>query len=146
MALSRVRGQIVLAADVCLIFLFNFLLFLPALLRNDIRFINLILHIGLLTGCVLVFQLLFRTYNTLWRYAESREYFVLLLGMSLGFLLYSAVNLLLDTNYCFTQGSPVPGCLLDVLGPAPWYYLWLMFPAMLLFRLLMLPVHEREAD
>ena len=98
MSLSRFRGQIILAADVCLIFMFNFLLFLPALLRDDIRFTNLMLHIGLLTVCVLVFQLVFRTYNTLWRYAESREYFVLLMGMSLGFLLYSGVNLLLDTN------------------------------------------------
>ena len=96
--MSRYRGQIILLLDVCLIFAFNFLLFLPALLRGDIRLLNLLLHIGLLTVCVLVFQLAFRTYNTLWRYAESREYFVLLLGMSLGFLLYSAVNLLLDTN------------------------------------------------
>ena len=53
--MSRYRGQIILLLDVCLIFAFNFLLFLPALLRGDIRLLNLLLHIGLLTVCVLVF-------------------------------------------------------------------------------------------
>ena len=51
--MSRYRGQIILLLDVCLIFAFNFLLFLPALLRGDIRLLNLLLHIGLLTVCVL---------------------------------------------------------------------------------------------
>lgn len=96
--MSKFRGQIVLAMDVCLIFACNFALFFPPLLRNDIQLLNLVGHIGLLTVCVLVFQLIFKTYNSLWRYAESREYFVLLMGMSLGFLLYTVLNLILDTN------------------------------------------------
>ena len=96
--MSRFRGQIVLLLDICLIFVCNFMLFLPALHRLDIQLWNLVLHIGFLTVCVLLFQLLFRTYNSLWRYAESREYFVLLAGMSLGFALYSVCNLLLGTN------------------------------------------------
>ena len=87
MNLSRYRSQIVLLMDVGLIFLCNFALFLPALLSDGIRLLNLVLHIGLLTACVLVFQLLFRTYESLWRYAESREYLVLLAGMGLGFIL-----------------------------------------------------------
>ena len=95
---SKYRAQIVLLMDILLIFACNFALFLPALFRHDILLLNLVLHIGLLTVCVYIFQFLFRTYESLWRYAESREYFVLLAGMSLGFLLYSAVNLLLDTN------------------------------------------------
>lgn len=37
--------------------------------------------------CILVFQLLLRTYGTLWRYAESREYLTLLVGMAGGALL-----------------------------------------------------------
>ena len=98
MNLSRYRSQIVLLMDVGLIFLCNFALFLPALLVEDIRLLNLVLHIGLLTACVLVFQLLFRTYESLWRYAESREYLVLLTGMSLGFALYAVCNLVMDTN------------------------------------------------
>ena len=86
-AVSRFRGQIVLVIDVFLIFACNFALFFPSLLRDDIQLLNLVGHIGLLTVCVLVFQLIFRTYNSLWRYAESREYFVLLMGMSLIFIL-----------------------------------------------------------
>ena len=98
MSLSRFRGQIVLMIDILLIFTCNFILFFPSLLRDDIQLLNLVLHIGLLTVCVLVFQLVLRTYNSLWRYAESREYFALLAGMSMGFLLYTALNLLLETN------------------------------------------------
>lgn len=97
--MSRYRGQIVLLMDVCLIFVCNFILFLPALFRDDIQMLNLVLHIGFLTVCVLLFQLLFRTYNSLWRYAESREYFVLLAGMSLGYLLYSVCNLVLRASF-----------------------------------------------
>ena len=37
--------------------------------------------------CILLFQVLLRTYDTLWRYAESREYLTLLLGMTGGTLL-----------------------------------------------------------
>ena len=118
MSLSRYRGQIILMVDVCLIFVCNFLLFLPNLMNKDIQLKNLVAHIGLLTLCVLVFQLLFKTYNSLWRYAESREYFVLLSGVALGFTLYAAVNLLLDTNSIWiTQaltGSAL--ALLDMLG------------------------------
>ncbi len=37
-----------------------------------------------LAVCISIFQLLLRTYNTLWRYAETREYLTLLLGMGGG--------------------------------------------------------------
>ncbi len=54
------------------------------------------------------------------------------------------INLLLGTNYGFTMKSPVPGCILDYAGPAPWYYLLLQIPAFALFCLLRLPVREKE--
>ena len=54
------------------------------------------------------------------------------------------VNILLGTNYGYTQGSPVEGCILDYLGPAPWYYLWVQLPVLALFRLMMLFVRERS--
>ena len=82
MNMARIRGWIVLAMDVITIFVCNILMFLPAYLRNDIRLINLILHIGFLTACVLVFQVVFKTYESLWRYAESREYLCLLSGLA----------------------------------------------------------------
>ncbi len=98
MSKSRYRGLIVLLMDVGLIFFFNFAMFLSYLLDENIKLYNLVMHIGLLTVCVLVFQLLFKTYDTLWRYAESQEYLTLLKGMGCGFLLYALVNAILDTN------------------------------------------------
>lgn len=95
---SKYRAHLIMLLDVIITFVCNFLLFLPAVLREDIQLLNLILHIGLLTVCVLLFQIILKTYNSLWRYAESREYMVLLLGMSLGFGLYTVVNLIIDTN------------------------------------------------
>ena len=47
-------------------------------------------------------------------------------------------------NYGFTMESPVPGCILDYAGPAPWYYLLLQIPAFGLFCLLRLPVREKK--
>ena len=96
--MSRYRGLIILAMDLALIFCCNFAVFLPELSSGDIFFYNLVMHMGLLTVCVLIFQLALRTYNTLWRYAESREYLTLLGGMGLGFTLYAAVNLLMGMS------------------------------------------------
>lgn len=54
--MSRYRGLIVLLIDIALIFCWNFVVFLPELLTQAVRPVNLVLHIGLLTACVLVFQ------------------------------------------------------------------------------------------
>lgn len=53
------------------------------------------------------------------------------------------VNLLLDTNYGFTQHGPAGGSILDLLGPGPWYYLFLQIPALALFSLMYLPVRRK---
>ena len=103
--MSRYRGLIVLLLDVAMIFCCNFAIFLPSLSSGDVRFYNLVMHIGLLTVCVLIFQLALRTYNTLWRYAESREYLTLLGGMGLGFTLYAAVNLLMGMSAIWISGA-----------------------------------------
>ena len=103
--MSRYRGLIVLLLDVAMIFCCNFAIFLPSLSSGDVRFYNLVMHIGLLTVCVLIFQLALRTYNTLWRYAESREYLTLLGGMGLGFALYAAVNLLMGMSAIWISGA-----------------------------------------
>ena len=46
-----------------------------------------------LTVCVLLFQVCLKTYDTLWRYAESREYLTLLEGMERN----TIIQLLKDT-------------------------------------------------
>lgn len=53
------------------------------------------------------------------------------------------VNLLLGTNYGFTQEAP-PGSILTHLGPAPWYFLLLHIPGIPLFWLLSLAVRPRK--
>ena len=90
---SRYRGAIVLLLDAALIAGGNFLMFLPELVSGEITPLSLVLHIGLITVCVLAFQILLRTYDTLWRYAGSGEYLMLLAGAGLGFVLYAALAL-----------------------------------------------------
>jgi len=52
-------------------------------------------HLAMLFVCTVIFQFVFRTYDSLWRYAESREYLALLYAALCGFALYEAVNHLL---------------------------------------------------
>ena len=53
------------------------------------------------------------------------------------------INLLLGSNYGYTTAAPV-GSILDGLGPAPWYYLWLELPALALFCLMYIPVRRKN--
>lgn len=48
-------------------------------------------------------------------------------------------NRLLDTNYGFTTATPTAGSVLDLLGPWPWYLVWMQIPAVVLMYLLTLP-------
>lgn len=52
----------------------------------------LLTHMLLLYGCTVVFQVVFRTYDSLWRYAESREYLSLLLAALCGFCAYEIIS------------------------------------------------------
>lgn len=49
---------------------------------------NLIYHLLLLGGCVTLFLALFKTYKSLWAYAESREYLSLIAAVMAGYLVY----------------------------------------------------------
>lgn len=49
-------------------------------------------HMLLLYACTLVFQLAFHTYDSLWRYAESREYLSLLMAAVFGFCTYEVAT------------------------------------------------------
>lgn len=53
---------------------------------------NLMEHLLLLYGCTVVFQIAFHTYDSLWRYAESREYLFLLLAALCGFCAYEVIT------------------------------------------------------
>lgn len=76
--------------------------------------------------------------------ASMRDVVVSQLLMNAYLVCIHPVNLVFGTtNYGFTMESPVPGCILDYAGPAPWYYLLLQIPAFALFCLLRLPVREK---
>jgi len=49
-------------------------------------------HLLLLLFCTFVFQLLFHNYDSLWRYAESREYLFLLMAAFCGFVAYEVFS------------------------------------------------------
>jgi len=78
-----------------------------------------------------------------WR-GTLRDILRSVLIMDIYLLCIIPVNLWLGTNYGYTRYSPVQGCLLDYLGAAPWYYLWLQIPALVIFRLMLLPVQSRN--
>lgn len=63
-------------------------------------------HLLLLITCTVVFQLLFHNYDSLWRYAESREYLYLLLAAGCGFTAYEIFCRIL------LRGSVIPFILL----------------------------------
>lgn len=48
-------------------------------------------NVALLFGCTVVFQLFFHNYDSLWRYAESREYLSLLAAALFGFCAYEVI-------------------------------------------------------
>lgn len=77
-----------------------------------------------------------------WR-ARRKDILRSLLLMDAYLLFIIPINIWLGTNYGFTQESPIPGCLLDYLGAAPWYYLWLQLPALGLFYLMYLPLRSK---
>ena len=56
---------------------------------------NLLPHLLMLYVCTVVFQLAFHTYDSLWRYAESREYLSLLMAVLWGFFTYEVISRML---------------------------------------------------
>ena len=46
---------------------------------------------ALLYGCTVLAQLVFKTYDSLWRYAESREYLMLIASAFCGFAVYETI-------------------------------------------------------
>lgn len=55
------------------------------------------------------------------------------------------INLLLKTNFGFMMGKPDGASLLDVLGAWPWYILWTLLIAAVIFYLLELPFVRKRA-
>ncbi len=86
----RWRQQLVLLLDLCILLAVSMIIFRLTPDTNGTSstdWSNLWPGLVQMGVCILLFQLLMRTYDTLWRYAETREYLTLLLGMAGGTLL-----------------------------------------------------------
>ena len=81
----RWRQQLVLLLDVCILLAVSMVIFRLTPDTNgtgSTDWNNLWPGLVQMSVCILLFQLLMRTYDTLWRYAETREYLTLLVGMA----------------------------------------------------------------
>ncbi len=93
------RRAIVFAADICIFYgtsLFFAFISKDTLAQRFDSPMHLLTNILFLHVFLLIFQLLFRTYDSLWRYAAHREYFALLVGVICGASLYEISQLVID--------------------------------------------------
>lgn len=109
----------------------------PAMADGRMAFYIFFIAHGLLLLVALSIPIL-----TGWR-ARGYDDLKALLLMDAFLLFIIPINILLGTNYAYTQAVPVKGTLLDVFGTPPWYYLWAQLPVLAVFRLLMFPVHDK---
>ncbi len=112
----------------------------PALLKGfpSVAFFFFFLSHGLLFVAALTIPIVLG-----WRTRRGDVLRCVLLG-DVYLLCVIPLNIWLGTNYGFTQHGPVEGSILDYLGPAPWYYLWLQLPALGLFWLMSFAVRPRK--
>ena len=94
--MNHLRKQILFLCDSLILIIFS-TFFSWFSLRYDLtdavgQCVQLIQNFALLYACTVLFQLLFRTYDSLWRYAESKEYLSLLMAAFCGFFLYEVLS------------------------------------------------------
>ena len=94
--MNHLRKQILFLCDSLILIIFS-TFFSWFSLRYDLtdavgQCAQLIQNFALLYACTVLFQLLFRTYDSLWRYAESKEYLSLLMAAFCGFFLYEVLS------------------------------------------------------
>ncbi len=89
--LKKYRRDIIFVFDLLITFMVCSILFLVLPDSNGIdseKFNLLLPHLALLTACSTVSHYFFKTYESIWRYAESKEYLSLLLGGATGFIAF----------------------------------------------------------
>lgn len=75
--------------------------------------------------------------------AKAKDPLRSVLLMNLYLIVIHPINLILNSNYGYTTAAPA-GTILEGLGAAPWYYLWLELPALGLFYLMYIPVRRKS--
>ena len=97
--LSAHRKQIIIIMDTCIVaFCAIAIYMLQSIMVSGLPFQmdELIKVVFLFVLCTLPFQFLFKTYNSLWRYATSKEYVTLALAHSIGFLVAICLGCMLQ--------------------------------------------------
>lgn len=99
--LSRYRKEVVFLLDLLTILLVSIVLFylFPESIGAKDNYSALLRHLILLILCGAIAQYFYKTYDSLWRYAQSKEYLMLLLGGITGYLMF----LILD--YCMLSNA-----------------------------------------
>lgn len=97
MWLSKHRKQLVFLMDLMIMTGVAVILFLLSPVGNGTGGSNLrplFFNLVIWFLCIIVFQVIFRTYDSLWRYAQGKEYLFLLLGFGCGTALYLLITTL----------------------------------------------------
>lgn len=105
MKISKYRNLILFFIDIFIITITAIFLyiFLPAdYMQGHKDFTSLVPHLLLLTICIAAALFLFKCYDSLWRYAHSREYLMLLSAGALGYLFFALIDCLI-----LKKGIPV---------------------------------------
>lgn len=103
MKISRYRNGILFLMDLLIMFLVtaSLLIIAPDNYLLGIEHAALMGHLLLLLICITLALFFFKTYDSLWRYAHSREYLMLLSGGAVGYLIFAVVD-------CFIPGGRLP--------------------------------------
>lgn len=89
--LSKYRKLLVFLMDLGIMAFCATVLFMASPIGNGTGhrdLVPLVLNLAIWFLCIILFNLIFHTYDSLWRYAEGYEYLYLLLGFGCGTLLY----------------------------------------------------------
>lgn len=91
--IKKKRKLMVIAADVTIMLTVSALLY--GAMPTDSRGGRMVFfsNIGCLITTVILCQLILHTYESLWRYAEAREYILLSLGTLCGYIAYAFINI-----------------------------------------------------
>ncbi|ROR29249.1 FlaA1/EpsC-like NDP-sugar epimerase [Mobilisporobacter senegalensis] len=121
MITKKFRTQIIFIIDILIIFITCFILYylIPNGSNINNQSMNIFFtHMILLILSISICQFLLRSYQNIWKYAESGEYVKLMLGVLAGYLFYTLINNILfmyKTTLIFSVASCAVSILLMLL-------------------------------
>ncbi|WP_242956666.1 polysaccharide biosynthesis protein [Tyzzerella sp. An114] len=98
MNISKNKKHIILLMDFAIYAVVSFIMFTIGNYDSGLNYTWMAKHFMLMFGCTFLFQIIFRTYDSLWRYAGTREYFLLFKGMFCGLFSYLIIIIILGNS------------------------------------------------